>query len=240
LDGAPLPAPQEVLMVAEWYYEADGKQFGPVTASELKRLAGNGFLQPTHLIWKDGVAKKAPARSVKGLFSESALASATPTKQATGTATAKPTTAKKPPPPEEKLEPLEALEELAPLEAVEELETLEAVEEIQTLEVLEEEELPEAKLMPAHPTPAQPAAARAPAWAPGHAPAVPGKPFRVMRNGKAQGPFSVDEIRRMLAAGQLGAADLIGVEMWLPVAGAGGLLLGMGGSAPADADGGNR
>ena len=58
-------------MSAEWYYETDGQQqHGPVTAQQLKQLAVNGFLQPTHLVWKEGVPKKVPASAVKGLFTD--------------------------------------------------------------------------------------------------------------------------------------------------------------------------
>jgi hypothetical protein len=55
-------------VVADWYCEIDGEQQGPMTAGDLKQLVSSGKLQPGHLIWKEGMQKKAPARSVKGLF----------------------------------------------------------------------------------------------------------------------------------------------------------------------------
>jgi TM2 domain-containing membrane protein YozV len=52
----------------EWYYSVDGDRQGPVGAAELKKLADAGTLKPTDLVWKDGMADWAPARSIKGLF----------------------------------------------------------------------------------------------------------------------------------------------------------------------------
>jgi hypothetical protein len=56
-------------MGAEWYYESDGQQHGPLSAVQLRQLAAGGKLQAHHLLWKEGMQKKVPARSVKGLFS---------------------------------------------------------------------------------------------------------------------------------------------------------------------------
>lgn len=56
-------------MADEWHYTVDGNQQGPVSASELKRLAASGNLGPTDLIWKEGMAEWKPASSVRGLFS---------------------------------------------------------------------------------------------------------------------------------------------------------------------------
>src|SRR2546423_14611124 len=55
-------------MVAEWYCEIEGQRHGPLTAVQLKQLATSGKLQPAHAIWKNGMQKKVPAKSVKGLF----------------------------------------------------------------------------------------------------------------------------------------------------------------------------
>jgi hypothetical protein len=52
----------------DWYYAAGGERHGPVSAPELKKLAGAGTLTPTDLVWKDGMADWVPARSIKGLF----------------------------------------------------------------------------------------------------------------------------------------------------------------------------
>lgn len=55
-------------MAEEWHYAHDGKQLGPVSSEELRRLAASGQLQPTDLIWKNGMANWAPASRLKGLF----------------------------------------------------------------------------------------------------------------------------------------------------------------------------
>ena len=55
-------------MADEMYYKHGGRQHGPVTGAELKELAAAGKLLPDDLIWKEGMEKWVPARSVKGLF----------------------------------------------------------------------------------------------------------------------------------------------------------------------------
>src|SRR5262249_53871426 len=74
---------------------------------------------------------------------------------------------------------------------------------------------------------------KAPSGAAAFAAATPaaGKPFRVLSGGRVRGPFSLQEIRNLLAAGKIGDGDLIGVETWLPVATLGGLVGGGAGSA---------
>jgi hypothetical protein len=84
-----------------WYCEIDGRQFGPMDAARLKRLAAAGKLRPTDLVWREGMQKKKPAQTVKGLFQDSGGSS--------------------PPPPQEE-EPVE----LEVLETVEEEEVEEA------------------------------------------------------------------------------------------------------------------
>jgi len=53
---------------AMWYYAQGDEEKGPVTTAQLKTLAANKQLQPTDLIWKDGMADWAPANTVRGLF----------------------------------------------------------------------------------------------------------------------------------------------------------------------------
>jgi hypothetical protein len=55
-------------MAELWYYTSEGKRMEPVTAGELRHLAEAGFLQPTDLVWKEGMANWAAASSIKGLF----------------------------------------------------------------------------------------------------------------------------------------------------------------------------
>jgi len=56
-------------MPSEWYYTVNGQQApAPATASQLKQMAATGQLQPTDLVWQEGMANWAPASSIKGLF----------------------------------------------------------------------------------------------------------------------------------------------------------------------------
>jgi hypothetical protein len=52
-----------------WHLLRDGKQYGPLSDSELLRLAELGKLQPDDLVWKPGFDAWRPARSVPGLLS---------------------------------------------------------------------------------------------------------------------------------------------------------------------------
>jgi len=65
-------------MSAQWHYTRNGESVGPVTAEELRRLAGAGGLAPTDLVWKDGMGDWQPARNIKGLFAATAAAAARP------------------------------------------------------------------------------------------------------------------------------------------------------------------
>src|SRR5690242_2110883 len=61
-------------MAEEWFYAHEGKEFGPFTTSQLRRLGASWHIQPTDLVWKTGMAKRVPARAVKGLCPEAATA----------------------------------------------------------------------------------------------------------------------------------------------------------------------
>ena len=54
--------------MTEWYYAIDGEQFGPVSDREIHDRAGDGSLQPSDLVWKDGFADWQQASAVAGLF----------------------------------------------------------------------------------------------------------------------------------------------------------------------------
>ncbi len=54
----------------DWYFARGNKQMGPVSAVDLKRLAGAGELLPDDLVWREGLAEWTTARSVRGLFDE--------------------------------------------------------------------------------------------------------------------------------------------------------------------------
>jgi hypothetical protein len=55
-------------MAKVWHVVIGGKQYGPLSNSDLKSLAESGKLQPQDHIWKEGLAEWIPASKVKGLF----------------------------------------------------------------------------------------------------------------------------------------------------------------------------
>ncbi len=53
----------------QWYYIHDGQRFGPVEESELIRLASQGLLTPTDLVWNASMGQEwKPASTVPNLF----------------------------------------------------------------------------------------------------------------------------------------------------------------------------
>lgn len=57
----------------DWHYTLNGQQAAaPASPAHLKQLAASGQLQPTDLVWKEGMANWVPANSIKGLFGSSA------------------------------------------------------------------------------------------------------------------------------------------------------------------------
>jgi hypothetical protein len=61
--------------MAQWYYSKGGEQKGPVEQQELQRLLSTGEVQPTDLVWRDGLANWQAASQVPEL---GAVASAQP------------------------------------------------------------------------------------------------------------------------------------------------------------------
>ncbi len=61
-------------MADQWYYARNNQKHGPLTAQGLRQAAATGHLQPTDMVWKEGMSKWVAASSIKGLF---------PTSQAT-------------------------------------------------------------------------------------------------------------------------------------------------------------
>jgi uncharacterized membrane protein YjgN (DUF898 family) len=55
-------------MAQDWYYISNGNRLGPIPAPKLKELATSGQLQPTDMIWREGLAQWVAASSLKGLF----------------------------------------------------------------------------------------------------------------------------------------------------------------------------
>ncbi|MCE5326341.1 MAG: DUF4339 domain-containing protein [Planctomycetaceae bacterium] len=63
----PAPAPAEAATSQEWYYSADGQEFGPVSLKELEALIEQGRLKSEHFLWKEGMAEWAAVSSVPEL-----------------------------------------------------------------------------------------------------------------------------------------------------------------------------
>ena len=51
----------------EWYLARDGQQHGPVSDTELKKIIELGYLRPTDLVWREGMAEWATAETVLAL-----------------------------------------------------------------------------------------------------------------------------------------------------------------------------
>lgn len=59
---------ESATMATEWYYLINGEKYGPVSSSELKKLAVNKKITPEDLIWKAGLVNWVAAKSIKQLF----------------------------------------------------------------------------------------------------------------------------------------------------------------------------
>src|SRR5262245_35146791 len=55
----------------DWYYAKAGKQYGPVTPTQLKQMAQSGELLPDDLVFQEGGTQWVSASTVKGLFGPS-------------------------------------------------------------------------------------------------------------------------------------------------------------------------
>lgn len=58
-----------------WYYFVQGRRFGPVRGSELRRLVQAGELNAEDLVWKEGMSEWVTVRKVKGLLPDSSTGS---------------------------------------------------------------------------------------------------------------------------------------------------------------------
>lgn len=52
----------------EWYFTRNNQQQGPVTLEGIRAMAAARQLQPTDLVWQQGMANWQPAGEVEGLF----------------------------------------------------------------------------------------------------------------------------------------------------------------------------
>jgi hypothetical protein len=55
-------------MVEHYYFSQGGKEFGPFSAAELRKLAAAGRIQPADSVWREGTEQRVPAARVKNLF----------------------------------------------------------------------------------------------------------------------------------------------------------------------------
>lgn len=53
--------------MSEWFYTKNEQQHGPVAIEQLNQLAATGALDPSDLVWKDGMAAWLPASQIPGL-----------------------------------------------------------------------------------------------------------------------------------------------------------------------------
>jgi RsiW-degrading membrane proteinase PrsW (M82 family) len=65
-------------MAEAWYYQQGDQPIGPVPPQEIKRLARAGELQPSDLLWKEGMERRVAASHVKGLFPDTMNQEVTP------------------------------------------------------------------------------------------------------------------------------------------------------------------
>jgi hypothetical protein len=65
---AVLPPPKPAKGRKQWFYEEGGKQRGPVSWAELKRMAADGELSPEDRVWGEGMAAWKEARLIPNLF----------------------------------------------------------------------------------------------------------------------------------------------------------------------------
>jgi|GEM_PF-5330805 len=78
-------------MGQQWFYEHDGKEHGPVSGSELKKLSAMGVLKATDLVWERDHTDRIPASGVEGLFPLTAITATPNSSQHSGRAGEKPT-----------------------------------------------------------------------------------------------------------------------------------------------------
>jgi chitodextrinase len=64
-------------MPTEWYYRASGTTVGPLSATELRRRALDGCVEPDHLVRRGREGPWVPAARLKGVFPATRLSRAT-------------------------------------------------------------------------------------------------------------------------------------------------------------------
>jgi len=67
--------------VADWFYEVDGEERGPVDFDELRRLCRVEKIHPDDLVWSEGLEDWTPARKVEGLLTRKERGRAAPRRE---------------------------------------------------------------------------------------------------------------------------------------------------------------
>lgn len=65
-------------MTTMYHVGRNGQQTGPFSIDQLQAMAGSGELQPTDLVWKEGMAGWEPASTLPGVFGASAAPAPAP------------------------------------------------------------------------------------------------------------------------------------------------------------------
>lgn len=58
----------EVPIARDWFYLKEGQRLGPVSLAELQAIASSARLQPTDMVWKQGMSQWTPAANVSELM----------------------------------------------------------------------------------------------------------------------------------------------------------------------------
>ena len=53
-------------MATQWFYGANHARLGPFSAKQLKELKVQGQLQPTDMVWKEGIVNGLRAGDING------------------------------------------------------------------------------------------------------------------------------------------------------------------------------
>ena len=55
-------------MTNQWHYAKQGQRIGPVSEEHFKSLALSGEIQPTDMVWTEGMSQWMEAKNIEGLF----------------------------------------------------------------------------------------------------------------------------------------------------------------------------
>jgi hypothetical protein len=72
---SPPNIPQAGAVPQQWYYVKNGQRQGPVSTDQIKQLLASGSLQPSDLVWKEGMSQWTAASTIKELLPAPAMPS---------------------------------------------------------------------------------------------------------------------------------------------------------------------